>query len=396
MMDYFKDVLINIKNAADEIKSINSKPELLKKVPDIISTVIDYEKAAIYSMDFILDEVELYYSNLSEEQTDSFTKKLNEQFEVFKQESINKPVSIDGMPAAAIRIQSQDTGYIIYLFRPSSYEDWEYYALELIKGSIETVLHLIAAAEKEEVFKQQVIRMISRAIEKRSNYTGGHSERVAQYAAGIARAMGKSESQIDIIKRAGLLHDIGKVGVPDRALNKAEKLTDEEYELMKSHSREGARILESLGFFHDLIPYVLYHHEKYDGTGYPFGLEGDAIPEGAQIISVADALDALTSDRVYRKATPWSVAVEEIIRAKGSQFSPVVVDAFLVWLNQPEMIIGPLNNPGNDISRTSKNIPLLCNKCGITLPYPVNGVSNCYVCGESFNVEQIGGVWHFK
>jgi putative nucleotidyltransferase with HDIG domain len=128
---------------------------------------------------------------------------------------------------------------------------------------------------------------------------------------------------------AGLLHDIGKIGVREDVLMKAGKLTEEEYNNMKSHAVTGATILRPIAQFEDIIDCVMYHHERLDGSGYPEGLRGDAISLGAKILAVADAFDAMTSDRAYRPARPARAAVEELIRCKGVQFEPVVVDAFV-------------------------------------------------------------------
>ena len=183
-------------------------------------------------------------------------------------------------------------------------------------------------AQLEELLLS-VIRSMALALEARDPYTRGHSERVAIHSVAIAERLMLPAQQIPRIQLAGLLHDIGKIGVREDVLMKAGKLTEEEYNNMKSHAVTGATILRPIAQFEDIIDCVMYHHERLDGSGYPEGLRGDAIPLGAKILAVADAFDAMTSDRAYRPARPARAAVEELIRCKGVQFEPVVVDAFV-------------------------------------------------------------------
>ena len=142
----------------------------------------------------------------------------------------------------------------------------------------------------------------SQAIDAKDGFTRGHADRVSRIAGAIARDMGLPEKQIEQIELAGLLHDIGKIGVEDKILMKPMRLEPDEQELMRRHPIYGASILEPSAALRPLVPLVLYHHENFDGTGYPEGLKGEEIPIGARIIIVADAYEAMTSDRIYRKA----------------------------------------------------------------------------------------------
>jgi len=175
------------------------------------------------------------------------------------------------------------------------------------------------------------VRALSEAVDAKDPYTRGHSERVGVYASRIARELNCKREFIERIYLAGLLHDIGKIGVPDAIIGKPEKLTSAEYELMKRHPEIGARILEPVAFLADIVPCVRHHHEWYDGSekGYPERLAATEIPYPSRIILVADTVEAMTSDRPYRKALPFSRMVDEIERFKGTQFDPAAADAFL-------------------------------------------------------------------
>ncbi len=175
----------------------------------------------------------------------------------------------------------------------------------------------------------ETIRSLAQALEARDAYTKGHSERVTKYALKMAKVMGLSAQATKVIQYAGLLHDIGKIGISDSILNKRRQPSEEEWAIIRSHPLYGDSILGPLKFLDDAQEIVLRHHERYDGCGYPGKLKADEIPIEARIISVADAYDAMTSDRPYRKAMAHDKAVAEIRDAAGGQFDPSVVTAFL-------------------------------------------------------------------
>ncbi len=175
----------------------------------------------------------------------------------------------------------------------------------------------------------QTISTVANTIDAKDEYTKGHSQRVSVYSSAIAKEMGWSEEEVNKIRYIALLHDIGKIGVPDNVLNKPGKLTDAEYELMKKHTTIGGEILKDTGMFDGIALGALYHHERYDGKGYPKGLEGEEIPLIARIICVADAYDAMTSTRVYRKRLSDEDAMAEIEKCKGKQFDPQIADIFI-------------------------------------------------------------------
>lgn len=174
-----------------------------------------------------------------------------------------------------------------------------------------------------------IIKSLISALEARDEYTKGHSLRVQILSSKIARAMGLPSKEIKEIELSAILHDIGKIGIPDSILRKPDKLTNEEYEIIKKHPIIGYNILSSIEGLEKILDGIKYHHERFDGKGYPEGLKGKEIPLIARIIAVADTLDAMTSDRPYRKGLPIEKAVEEIKKCKNSQLDPEIVDVFL-------------------------------------------------------------------
>ncbi len=180
----------------------------------------------------------------------------------------------------------------------------------------------------------RIVQTLAEAIDAKDAYTNGHSSRVAEYAREIARRYGYSRKQQDEIYMMGLLHDVGKIGVPDSVINKPSRLTDEEYAIVKIHPVLGARILRNIKERPKLALGAHWHHERYDGRGYPDGLSGDTIPEEARIIAVADAYDAMTSSRSYRQSLPQERVREEIVRGRGTQFDPVFADIMLQIMSE--------------------------------------------------------------
>ena len=177
------------------------------------------------------------------------------------------------------------------------------------------------------------IGILRQTVEAKDPYTRGHSDRVSEFAVLIGTKMGLDEKTIHILKIGGLFHDIGKIGIPDSILLKESKLSDDEYSQIKNHPTIGAHILGNATVFQDIIPIVKYHHERYDGRGYPGQLAGTDIPLIARITAVADAFDAMTSKRTYRDSLPIEKVKEEIERCSGTQFDPEIAKLFLGILN---------------------------------------------------------------
>lgn len=173
------------------------------------------------------------------------------------------------------------------------------------------------------------IQAISDALDEKDAYTHGHSKRVTLYALILGRAMNLDNSKLEKLQLGGLLHDIGKIGTPEKILNKPGGLTHEEFDIIKKHPGKGREILKNIRQLKEISAWLRSHHEKYDGGGYPDGLKGDEIPLPARILAVADTYDAMTSDRSYRKGLPHEVAVEEIKRCANTQFDPMIVEIFI-------------------------------------------------------------------
>jgi response regulator RpfG family c-di-GMP phosphodiesterase len=182
--------------------------------------------------------------------------------------------------------------------------------------------------ELQSTYLSTVKALVS-IIEAKDSYTKGHTERVADYSVGIAAKMRLSKTRVREIAFGAVLHDIGKLLVYERVLNKPGNLTEEEWEMLKQHPEAGAEIIENMEFLAGTVPLVRHHHERYDGSGYPDGLRADQIPLGARIIAVADAFDAMTTDRPYRAALEFPTAIRVLRTKAGSQFDPEVVNAFI-------------------------------------------------------------------
>ena len=170
---------------------------------------------------------------------------------------------------------------------------------------------------------------MSGALDAKDRYTRGHSDRVAYLSAETARVLGLSDEEVERVRIAGIVHDVGKIGVPESVLCKPGRLTDEEFEKIKKHPEIGFRILEGIPGLQDILPGVLHHHERYDGRGYPHGLAGEDVPLLARIIGVADTFDAMSSNRAYRSKMSREVVLAEIAKCSGTQFDPAVAEAFL-------------------------------------------------------------------
>jgi len=179
-----------------------------------------------------------------------------------------------------------------------------------------------------------VVQALAESIDAKDTYTNGHSGRVADYTREIAKRYGYRDKRLEDIYMLGLLHDVGKIGIPDAIINKPGKLTDEEFEIIKTHPVKGARILETIEEMPLLATGARWHHERFGGGGYPDGLVGEAIPEEARIIAVADSYDAMSSRRSYRDVLPQEVIRQEIIKGRGTQFDPVFADIMIQMIDE--------------------------------------------------------------
>ena len=211
---------------------------------------------------------------------------------------------------------------------------------QVMQRRVERILELYELRNDLEIRLQQkqkqvervtinAIMAISNMIEAKDTYTSGHSNRVAKCSVAIAKCLGMDEEEQKNINYMALLHDIGKIGVPDVVLNKPFALTDEEFAIIKKHPSRGFDILKNFSTIPNMHYGALYHHERYDGKGYPVGLQGEAIPFEARIIAIADAYDAMTSDRAYRKSLSTEEVLAELQKGRGVQFDPDIVGVFI-------------------------------------------------------------------
>jgi putative nucleotidyltransferase with HDIG domain len=180
----------------------------------------------------------------------------------------------------------------------------------------------------------QAIKGLANAIDARDEYTAGHTDRVTKLAEQMALQLGWDDHEIEHLIMGCTLHDIGKLGVPDGILNKPDRLTDEERLMMQTHPELGIKIIDGIDLFLPAVPYIIAHHEWYDGSGYPQGLKGEEIPIEGRLLTVADTLDAILSDRPYRKGADLEVAVAELEKYKSTQFDPAIVDVLMDLMKQ--------------------------------------------------------------
>jgi response regulator RpfG family c-di-GMP phosphodiesterase len=235
------------------------------------------------------------------------------------------PLSVKNRPLGFIAVVSRDCKRRL--------EEGERKLLSIIASRAAAAIENARLYADLQATFQQTIHGLASAIDKMDRYTAGHSERVANYAVYLAHRLGLSDNDLEVVRQSALMHDIGKIGCVLN-LNKPGKLTDDEYEIFKMHPSHGRDILSPIKFLHPLIPGVHLHHERFDGRGYPLGLEKSGIPLIARIISVADTYDAMTSNRSYRRALPHEVAVAEIERCAGTQFDPDIAGEFLEGIDE--------------------------------------------------------------
>ncbi|HLY60114.1 MAG TPA: HD domain-containing phosphohydrolase [Terriglobia bacterium] len=261
-------------------------------------------------------------------------------------------IMITGEGDVRAGVQAMQSGADDYLVKPFAFDsmlgsveraldkkrheaELEQYRLRLEELVDERSKQYATARIQIELTYDETLGALGAALDLRDTETEGHSRRVSRYAMEMARTYGCSEEELKHIVRGSYLHDIGKIGIPDSILLKPAKLTEEETAVMQTHARIGYELLQRIAFLEPAAEIVLTHQEKFDGTGYPQGLAGAQIPLGSRFFSVADTLDAMTSDRPYRRALPFSTARHEIERQSGRQFSP---EAVKIFLSRPETI----------------------------------------------------------
>jgi putative nucleotidyltransferase with HDIG domain len=345
-----------INSATRTIVSVADTRTVLKETMTPIVEVFGFDRAMIMLVNEAGDSLEYSYgvgeSSEAEEKLRNYriplSRDQNLMVRVLKK---GKPVLIRDVEAAGLN----PTNRILADFRPSSFivcplmaqdraigilgadrrgehkhptnSDLEF--LSIFANNIATAF--LRARLDEELKSSYVasVRALVQAIEEKDPYTRGHSERVAAMAVQVARTLGVSEAEIEYLQFGSILHDVGKIGISESIVKSPKPLTNAEYKIIQKHPLKGVEILHPITFIKDHMYLVRNHHERWDGKGYPDGLAGDDIPLGAQIVSIADAYDAMTSSRPYRKGLPPTQAVKEIQKNSGIQFSAKVVDAFM-------------------------------------------------------------------
>lgn len=206
----------------------------------------------------------------------------------------------------------------------------------VLQGNKRSYYHKEAQKRRESVerLSMQMVNTLANTIDAKDSYTNGHSTRVAKYSVMIAKKMGYDDKHLELVEYTALLHDIGKIGIPREIINKPSRLTDEEYDIIKTHPGIGSKILEEITEIPDIAIGAKYHHERFDGRGYPDKLAGYDIPEIARIIGVADAYDAMTSKRSYRDVLSQNIVRDEVEKCKGSQFDPEIADIMLTIIDE--------------------------------------------------------------
>lgn len=252
-----------------------------------------------------------------------------------KYTTLVKREKLAGLLAVPIMQRGRPIGVItIYTSKPRDFSQDE---IDLLSTFASQASIAIENAQLYADMKQQYLSMVmalAAAIEAKDSYTHGHSTQVMEYAVKIGQELGLSEEEIETVRYAGLLHDIGKIGIKDVILTKQERLTDDEIKELQRHPEYGASIMERVEILKEIAPLTLYHHEKFDGTGYPLGLKGNQIPLGARILAVADTYDAMIADRPYRKAFPFDYVKQEMKKAAGTQLDPEIVKIFFEILKR--------------------------------------------------------------
>ncbi len=257
--------------------------------------------------------------------------------------SLEREIGIKYVFGIPLTVMSETVGFIIFFKKDENpvKEEVKHFIRNIAKSiaiSVEIkklINNLEEKLKREKELTEKIVKSLVRGIEIRDSYTRGHSERVAFFSKRIAEAMGLKKEEVEAIYIAGLLHDIGKIGIPDSILLKPGKLSKEEYEIIKFHPLLSYELLKHIDVLKDSLPGIKYHHERWDGSGYPEGLKGDEIPLQARILAVADSFDAMTSDRIYRKGIPKAQAITELRKLSGKDYDPEVVEnALYILLNE--------------------------------------------------------------
>ncbi len=261
------------------------------------------------------------------------------------------PAEPGGRGVLDLRLPLPDLGYAVFgLLIAALWRVVGPFAAILVLIPLFVARWAIAQFADQQRAYEATLRVLCQAVETKDFYTRGHSERVSRGSVMIARAIGMRPERVEAIRYAGMLHDVGKLGVPTKVLQKTGKLTEEEYAAIQLHPMRGLEIIREIGFLDEALAGIMHHHERIDGRGYPMGLAGDEIPEFARVLAVADAFDCMTSTRSYRGARSLAEAVAELRRCSRTQFDPAFVDALVAAVERegwqiPEAPVPPAGEP---------------------------------------------------
>lgn len=240
--------------------------------------------------------------------------------------------------------------YVVVVFALAMF----YIAWLVIRTQIQRTIAMqkreLELAKNQIEMGNETVLTIARTVDAKDENTSQHSVRVSEYSVLIAKRLGFDDVQCETLRKTALLHDIGKIGIPDRVLNKPSRLDDEEYAIMKSHVVKGAEILKKFTLIDNVQEGALYHHERYDGKGYVHGLKGEEIPLNARIIGIADAFDAMTANRVYRKKLDFDFVLGELKKGRGTQFDPKLVDIMLALIEEGVIDVSKLYEPSGAVA----------------------------------------------
>lgn len=359
----FRDGLKSILDSAPKIYQLQSIGAIIKEILMEILNLVHSENAFILIDDFVgLSENKKSfiqgvgkYDKPLEEFLNMLDYNVMEAIGVAKTKG--HPVKLEKSLVLPLISKSEmvKTEGVIYL-ETDNYRDQieflEIYSTQAATAISNVFLHSMVNAKNNELdrtyneLKQRyldAVQALRLAVDAKDVYTRGHSDRVSLYAAKLGESFGLPQEDIEKLKAGGIFHDIGKIGTADDILLKTEKLNDKEYMEIKKHPIKGANILSAVSMFKDIVPIVLYHHERMDGRGYPHGLKGDEIPFLARIISVADAFDAMTSDRMYRSKLNLEEAKNQLIHNAGTQFDAQIVERFLFILKDFDSLQGEID-----------------------------------------------------
>jgi hypothetical protein len=230
----------------------------------------------------------------------------------------------------SLRLLLSDLGYAAYgLLIAALWGELRAFTPVLVLVPLFVARWAVAQFAAQQRAYEATVSALCQAVETKDFYTRGHSDRVSRGSVMIAREIGMHGERVEALRYAGMLHDVGKLGVPTKVLQKTGKLTEEEYAAIQLHPLRGLDIVREIGFLDEALAGIMHHHERIDGRGYPMGLAGDEIPEFARVLAVADAFDSMTSTRSYRGARPVQEAIAELRKWSGTQFDPAFVDAFV-------------------------------------------------------------------